>query len=124
MDDYECEVISPDDPRYEEASKHLADIPGNEPIPAVGFLRMMESDLHGLKKRKKAGEKYTLPGLASDDGPGAEPQSIDELIERLEKEKAEFEEFIAWAEATHPGSSRKGNTSLLLKEYEKSQEKT
>lgn len=113
-------ILRPGDPGYEEAQKDLVNIPGNKPMTLAVLLRFIESDLHSWKKRKQSGRAYTLPSLAQGDNEPDEPQSLDELIEHWEKEKAELEKVIAWAEANRPGSSRKENGSLLMQEYEDS----
>lgn len=90
---------------------------GGRPLTLVNLLRLIESNIHGWKKQKKAGQKYTAP-VIYDDGEVGEPQSLDELIDHWEKERAHLEEVIAWAEARKPSSSRKENGEQLMKEYE------
>ena len=121
-EDFEPIVIRPGEPGYEEAAKDLVNIPDNKPITLVQALRMIDSDIRGWKKRRERGEKFTLPELATEYGEARKPESLDELIENWEKEKAELEKVIAWAEKKRPGSSKKENGSLLMIEYEKSKE--
>lgn len=94
-----------------------ADALGGKPLTLPQLLRLIESDINGWKKQKKAGQKYTLP-VIYDDGEIKEPQPLDELIAHWEKEKTHLEEVIAWAETRKPGSSRKENGEQLMKEYE------
>lgn len=89
--------IMPGDPEYRENAPEI-DALGGKPVSLVSGLHFAEGFLH---KAKKSGDK--------------------KRILECEKDKSEIEKVIAWAEARKPGSSRNGNGSILLMEYEEEQ---
>ena len=93
---------------------------GGKPLvlSLVQLLRLNEAEIRGLKGQKESGQKYTLLSM-SNEGEVTEPQLLDDLIVHWEKEKAYLEEVINWAESRELGSSRNGDGTQLMDEYEK-----
>lgn len=112
-------VIRPGEPGYEEAEKDLVNIPGNKPIPLVGFLKMAKNDLKVLKARKRRGETLFDVSLSGVKFPKEDIRPLDDAIADWEAEIEKMEKAIEWTEKKKPGSSKNGNASLIMIEYEK-----